>query len=157
MNKSPATAMPAMLSSDKQVASRRDFLTLAWKSLLGLSGLLGLGGLWRFLSYQPDPVPQTIFDLGPAEAFASNSLTTHAAARAVVLSTAAGFQSFSLVCPHLGCVVDVTPEGFTCPCHGSRFGHDGALQHGPAEQSLRPLQLEIAENGHLILNTSENP
>ncbi len=41
--------------------SRRDFLKLARTVLLTLSGLLGLAGLLRFLSYQSQPPAPTEF------------------------------------------------------------------------------------------------
>ena len=38
-------------------------------------------------------------------------------------------------CPHMGCAMTWNPdaESWDCPCHGSRFGHDGALLDGPAQ------------------------
>lgn len=37
-------------------------------------------------------------------------------------------------CPHLGCALKYNKEehSWDCPCHGSRFGEDGALLDGPA-------------------------
>ena len=55
--------------------SRRDFLKLARTVLLTASGLLGLGGLLRFLSYQSQPPAPTEFDLGPASDYAPGSRT----------------------------------------------------------------------------------
>ena len=46
--------------------TRRDFLKLASSAVLTASGLLGLGGLFRFLDTQTDPQPKTDFDLGIA-------------------------------------------------------------------------------------------
>jgi len=135
--------------------ARRDFLTLAWKSLLGLTGLLGLGGLWRFLSYPTDPSPPTVFDLGTADAFPVGTRATIPRANAILLHPAEGLRAYSLNCPHLGCLVEADETGFACPCHGSRFHADGSLLQGPAETSLRELKIEISDQGHVILDTGQ--
>jgi cytochrome b6-f complex iron-sulfur subunit len=136
--------------------SRRDFLSIVWKSLLGLSGLLGLGGLARFFSYQTDPPPVTSFDLGLADNFPPGSHEVINDADAVVFHLTEGFKALSLVCPHLGCIVETSASGYTCPCHGSQFDPDGALVHGPADRGLRMLQVKVNEEGHLILDTSQD-
>jgi Rieske Fe-S protein len=43
-----------------------------------------------------------------------------------------------LRCTHLGCRVnwDAVRDGFTCPCHGSRYDHDGNVAAGPATRPL---------------------
>ncbi len=46
--------------------SRRDFLKLVRNGLLWTSAALGLGGLFRFLDYEPNPSPKTEFELGSA-------------------------------------------------------------------------------------------
>ena len=45
-----------------------------------------------------------------------------------------GFAVASAVCTHLGCTVQYfsSDRRFHCPCHGSVFAADGAVQHGPA-------------------------
>ncbi len=125
---------------------RRDFLSLTIRALLAASGLLGLGGLLRFLSYSDEPPPQTEFDLGAAEDYPLGSRTLLPDVPALLIHDEAGFSALSLTCPHLGCTVEEGPGGFVCPCHGSRFAPDGALQRGPARQTLRSLRVEISED-----------
>jgi cytochrome b6-f complex iron-sulfur subunit len=133
--------------------SRKDFLSLAWKGLLAMSGALGLAGLLRYLGYRPDPAPQTTFDLGPAENYPPGSSTVIPAAQAILVYDGTDFQALSLVCPHLGCQVEPTPDGFTCPCHGSQFAPSGALLRGPSDQPLRTLRVEQTSDGRLVLYT----
>ena len=134
--------------------SRRDFLKLTRDGFLYLSGALALGGLLRFLSYQTEPAPQTEFDLGPATNFPLNSRTLLAEIPAVLLHTESGFSALSLVCTHLGCTVEQKTDGFTCPCHGSRYTKDGKVTRGPAEQPLRILRVEVTNTGTLKLFTA---
>ncbi len=132
--------------------NRRDFLKLTTTALLTASGLLGLGGLFRFLAYQSEPPTKTEFDLGPAADYPSGSRTLVADVPAVLLHTQSGFRALSLVCTHLGCTVAGKADGFTCPCHGSRFDADGRVLRGPAQKPLRSLRVETAASGHLILH-----
>jgi len=55
-----------------------------------------------------------------------------------------GVYEISLVCTHLGCIVKPTAGGFECPCHGSRFGHDGSVARGPAPKGLPWLGVSLA-------------
>ena len=45
----------------------------------------------------------------------------------------------SLRCTHLGCLLAWNPaeRSWDCPCHGSRFAHDGRVIEGPATSDLR--------------------
>jgi glycine/D-amino acid oxidase-like deaminating enzyme/nitrite reductase/ring-hydroxylating ferredoxin subunit len=49
-------------------------------------------------------------------------------------------HAVSAVCTHMGCIVgwNETDRSWDCPCHGSRFGMDGDVIHGPAVEPLRP-------------------
>ncbi len=136
-------------------ADRRNFLKLTTNALFGLAGLLGLGGLVRFLGYPTEPAPQTEFDLGPAANFPPGSRTVRADIPVVIYNTDGVFTAYSLICTHLGCTVEADGQGFACPCHGSRFEQDGAVLQGPAKQPLRPLRVEALEDGRLKLFTQE--
>ncbi|MBI5295102.1 MAG: Rieske (2Fe-2S) protein [Chloroflexi bacterium] len=133
--------------------SRRDFLKLARAGFLWLSGALTLGGLIRFLDFEPNPAPKTEFDLGPAANYPLPSRTLLADPPAVLWHTESGFSAMSLACTHLGCTLEDGADGFTCPCHASRFDADGRVTHGPAAQPLSALRIEMTDDNNLILHT----
>ncbi len=133
--------------------SRRDFLKLARDGFLYLSGALTLGGLLRFLDFEPNPAPKTEFDIGPASNYPLNSRTLLSDPPSVLLHTENGFSALSLVCTHLGCGLENNSNGFACPCHGSRFDVDGRVIHGPADKPLQSLRVEVTDEGNLKLFT----
>ena len=61
-------------------------------------------------------------------------------------------HAVSLICTHLGCIVKPTPEGFECPCHGSRFARDGAVAKGPAPQPLAWRKVSGAGGGAVLVD-----
>jgi Rieske Fe-S protein len=135
--------------------SRQEFLNLAGKALISLSGILGLAGIIKYLSFQPNPPEKTVFDLGLAEKLVVKKPVVIDEAAAALLPTPTGLKAVSLICPHLGCQVLLKEDDFTCPCHGSRFNLDGSLKKGPATSPLRTIRLEITPDNHLILDTTE--
>jgi Rieske Fe-S protein len=66
-----------------------------------------------------------------------------------------GFGVIAGICTHLGCVVASTPEGFDCPCHGSKFGHDGKVVRGPAPSPLLWYELALAADGQIVVDTKK--
>jgi cytochrome b6-f complex iron-sulfur subunit len=132
--------------------SRRDFLKLATNSLLGLSGVLGVGGLIRFLSYEMDPAPPSQYDLGSAGDYPRGSRTLLMQIPAVLIHNNDGYLAFSLVCTHLGCTVEQKEGEFECPCHGSKYDNRGYVTRGPANTPLKKLRVEITETGNIILH-----
>lgn len=137
----------------KPSISRRDFFKLTLDSLLAFGGLLGLGGLIRFLNYKTEPAQPTEFDLGPAENYRLGSTTTIPEIPAVLIHSDTGFTAISLICTHLGCTVEVQIDTFACPCHGSRFNKNGIPVKGPATVPLKIFRVEQTTDGRLILHT----
>jgi glycine/D-amino acid oxidase-like deaminating enzyme/nitrite reductase/ring-hydroxylating ferredoxin subunit len=54
----------------------------------------------------------------------------------------------SLTCTHLGCTLQWNPAetSWDCPCHGSRFGHDGTVLQGPAVRDLRRVDVTVEDH-----------
>jgi len=62
-----------------------------------------------------------------------------------------GVKAWSVVCPHLGCSVNVEQGGgFGCPCHTSAFDKTGKKIAGPAPRDMDPLATKI-ENGFVYV------
>jgi glycine/D-amino acid oxidase-like deaminating enzyme/nitrite reductase/ring-hydroxylating ferredoxin subunit len=59
---------------------------------------------------------------------------------AVYRDGAGAVHAVSARCTHLGCIVHFNDaeRAWECPCHGSRFGLDGSVLHGPATRPLEP-------------------
>src|SRR5215470_16902967 len=55
---------------------------------------------------------------------------------------------FSSVCPHLGCTVNESANGFGCVCHNSSWTRDGETSGGPTPRGLDRLEHKV-ENGVL--------
>jgi cytochrome b6-f complex iron-sulfur subunit len=122
---------------------RRDFLSLLTNTLLAASGLLGLGGLLRYLNFSSEAPRKTEFALGSVSDYPPGSRTLLTEIPALLIHDEAGFSALSLVCTHLGCTVEEAGSGFACPCHGSRFDPQGEVQRGPAARALASLRVAV--------------
>jgi len=141
------------MKSNAKSISRRSFVGLLFKTSLAGSALLGLGALGRYISFQGENSTPSSYDLGAASSYPLGSRTPAPVVPALIIHDEAGYKALSLVCPHLGCTVNVTSDGFTCPCHGSRFTSDGSLHNGPASKPLAIMRVEVNDNDHLIVYT----
>ena len=133
--------------------TRRDILKAVTNTFFSLAGILGLSGLLRYFSFQPNPGLPTEFDLGPKDDYPKGVQIVRLDIPAIVRHTNEGVIAISLVCTHLGCTVQEDETGFICPCHGSRYTEDGLVLEGPATKPLPHYRIEKQEDGTLKLFT----
>ncbi|MBI1298756.1 Rieske 2Fe-2S domain-containing protein [bacterium] len=139
--------------------NRREFLTYAWGAALGLLTLeIGVGSYYfmypRFRAGEfggAFSVPQS--DIPPADA-APNGNTN---GKFWLVDTPEGPRALYMVCTHLGCLYKWEPSTFRfeCPCHASKFSHDGHYIEGPASRSLDQFVIEVMQNGAVVSSTED--
>ena len=139
--------------------NRRAFFKLSWGAV-GLGALVSavgvsLAAVVRFLMpsvfYEP---PQT-FKIGNPADFSFGAPTFLVEEKIFVFRDRdKGFAVASGVCTHLGCTVAhfQSDQRFHCPCHGSVFGADGSVEHGPAPRALDWFEVTQARDGQLSVN-----
>lgn len=69
----------------------------------------------------------------------------------IKMSTDDHLSALNIKCTHQGCPVgwDKTAQLIICPCHGSRYNHQGEVIQGPAESSLKAYP--VKEENHLVI------
>lgn len=143
---------------DPPRVSRRSFLSLA--SLGSFFAAIGVAaaGVFRLPNPTVLPGPVRRYKVGHPEEYPVGSERRLEAENFYVFRDAAGLYAVSAVCTHLGCTVARSPEGFACPCHGSRFGPSGKVLGGPAPRPLPWLEVTRAADGQLaVLADNEVP
>jgi cytochrome b6-f complex iron-sulfur subunit len=141
----------------KAQMNRREFLTYAWGAALGLLTLQG--GVASFLYLYPrfragefgGDFFKTISDFGDPSSEPAGDTT----GKFWMVTTAEGTpKAIYMVCTHLGCLYKWVSANnrFECPCHGSKFSHDGFYIEGPAPRSLDYFETTV-EDGQVIVHT----
>jgi Rieske Fe-S protein len=133
---------------------RRDFLGDAarWTTV----GALGMAGVGIARMPQPGvlPGPSSTLKIGaPGDYPVGEDPIRVPGQNLFVIHRPEGYAVVSAICSHLGCIVAATPEGFECPCHGSKFGRDGEVARGPAPSALKWFELGLSPDGHLVVDT----
>lgn len=131
----------------KPARSRRTAL-----EALILSSLGGFG-LWRFLTPRGRRSSLETIKVKTADVPADGALVLPQK-RCAVVKSGDSIMALDLICPHLGCTVNATPQGFACPCHGSRFKSDGQVVSGPATRAMTRLAVE-ERDGILSISREE--
>lgn len=120
---------------EKSAQSRRAFIT----KIALFVGSLAL--LRRYLTPHPVQRRSVVVSLHKADLPAHGALI-YREARVAVFNAEKGLYALSLVCTHLGCTLNVTDSGLSCPCHGSLFDLQGNVLKGPADRSLQRMRVE---------------
>ncbi|HXI02818.1 MAG TPA: Rieske (2Fe-2S) protein [Candidatus Saccharimonadales bacterium] len=136
---------------DPPQVHRRSFLSIA--ALGSFFGAVGaaLAGVLRLPEPAVLPGPVRRFKIGFPEKIAVDSEVPFEQDKFRVFRDAGGVYAISAVCTHLGCTVARSPEGFACPCHGSRFDASGDVLGGPAPRPLPWLEVGRAADGQLVV------
>jgi Rieske Fe-S protein len=104
--------------------------------------------LWRFLSARP-AAEQAVLRVERAQIPADGALV-YRQSRVAVMRAGDEIYALSLTCTHLGCIVNVTPGGLVCPCHGSTFDRRGEVLSGPATRRLDRFAVRV-EGDHVVV------
>ena len=138
--------------------NRREFLTYAWGGALAFLALQGAVGSFLFM-YPRFKAGEFggKFYIGPESALpdASAAPQPDANGKFWLITTEEGDpKALYMVCTHLGCLYkwEASNGRFECPCHGSKFTHDGYYIEGPAPRSLDTFEMGV-EDGQVVVDT----
>jgi cytochrome b6-f complex iron-sulfur subunit len=153
MTTTPTAPAPSRL--DSEPVARRDFLGLAamWSALVTLA--FATAGALRLPRAAVVPVPSRKFRVALPEALAAGEPFLPPGRSVAVFKDRTGVWAVSTVCTHLGCIVKRDGQAFSCPCHGSRFALDGAVEKGPAPKALAWLAVSAQADGSVLVDESK--
>lgn len=155
----PATDEVAVPTLTPQEMNRREFLTYSWAAALGVLGLESGVAIFQFMypRFRAGEFGGT-FDV-PASEIPDPTV-------APIPKTAGKFwlvtqqdgspKAIYMVCTHLGCLYkwEASNIRFECPCHGSKFSHDGFYIEGPAPRCLDYFDVTM-DGDTLIVDTGK--
>lgn len=138
----------------RRTMCRRDFLGFSakWAAIASLGG--AFAGMLRLPIPAVLPEASRRVKIGQPDEIPVGDSREIGAINAIIYHDANGFYAISKICTHLGCIVNTTPSGFACPCHGSGFRADGSVARGPAPKSLAWLKIDLAPDGQLVVDAS---
>lgn len=131
---------------------RRDFLGIASMWSAGIAVFGSAIGMARLAKPSVLPEASKRFRVGKAAEFKPGTTLVIAEQNVQVVCGSQGVAAMSLICTHLGCVVDKNETGYKCPCHGSVFDDKGNVIGGPAPRALAWLSVSQAADGSLVVD-----
>lgn len=142
-------------SNGRPGVTRREFLYYAWLSSMALF-MAGAGGAtlaYAFPRFKEGEFGGK-FIVGKVEDFADGSVTPDREGKFFLVRQGNDFKALYQVCTHLGCLVRQSPDGFSCPCHGSKFAQDGTLLASPAPRDMDTFAVEVVD-GNVVVDTGQ--
>jgi cytochrome b6-f complex iron-sulfur subunit len=125
-------------------ASRRQFIQF---------GLAAVGAAWLGTLVQSRffPAQSGIQEAKPVEfplaelPVGGTKAITYAGSPTLVLRTPESIRAFSLICTHLGCLVEwrANEKEFYCPCHDGLYDEFGEVLSGPPPVPLEQIQVKV--------------
>ncbi len=139
------------------MSTRRDFLKIICRALAAVSGppLLSSCAAGKG-SYRAQIIDdKIIIPKKDALALAKPNGVMFTSAPAVgrlLLKNIDGEEivALALTCTHRGCEVQVLPDGFECPCHGSEYDEMGNVVEGPARLPLKRFTVEETMDAFIV-------
>ncbi len=140
-------ARPVAPANDPEAAARREmnrreFLMYSWAGSLGLVTALSGFAMFEFLYPRFKAGEFGGKFLVPSGEVPANDAPPNGKyvdGKFWLVTTSEGTnKAIYMVCTHLGCLYKWSSSNFRfeCPCHGSKFNHDGFYIEGPAPRSL---------------------
>lgn len=130
-------------SRPSALASRRRFIQF---------GLFALGAAWAGTLVQSRLFPQASAQEARPVEFAMTELpvggvkyVTYAGLPTIVIRSAESIKAYSLVCTHLGCIIQwqESNKEFYCACHDGRFDQFGEVIAGPPPVPLEEFPVNV--------------
>lgn len=134
--------------------TRREFVWYAWASSIALfmAGSAGATVAYMYPRFKEGQFGGT-FDMGSVDDFEEGSVTPNREGKFFLVRLGNDFKALYQVCTHLGCLVRVTTEGYSCPCHGSKFARNGRIVASPAPRDMDEFAVDVTEDGQVIVDT----
>ena len=153
----PATQEVTAPEPTVEEMNRREFLTYAWGAALGLLGIESGVATFQFLYPRfraGEFGGDFMLPLGEIPDPTMAPIPKTAGKFWLVTTQDGSPKAIYMVCTHLGCLYkwEQSNVRFECPCHGSKFSHDGLYIEGPAPRSLDYFEVDT-EGDELIVHT----
>lgn len=139
------------------LSRRRMFINFGWASIAAFFAGLGVV-VARFFFPRALFEPPTVFKAGFPNEYTPGTVNTNyqKSNRVWIVRDNKGIYALYAKCTHLGCtpVWRDSDNKFKCPCHGSGFTREGINYEGPAPRPLERVQVGLADDGQLLINTA---